>query len=172
MQLKTSEVTAMIDKRRKRIGFGHTALALLAAPATALAQVPTAPMPPAPPADHSAAGMVGVVAAFIALLVVAGITVKFYDAKRKREEQGIALQARLSDVLLLHPSLNGLPVVASVHMPLFHGSPPVVEVKGTVPDHDAHEMAIQLVQHELDGTPARLEDQIVVDPLGFKRVAA
>jgi len=171
MQLKTPEVTAMIDNRRKGLGLGIP-LALLAAPATALAQVPTAPMPTAPPTDGNAAGLVGVVAALIALLVVAGITVKFYDAKRKREEQGVALQTRLSDALLLHPGLNGLPVVASVHMPLLHGSPPVVEVKGTVPNHDAREIAIQLVQHELDGTQARLEDEIVVDPLAFKRVAA
>ena len=47
-----------------------------------------------------------------------GIAVKIYDAKRKRDEQGVALQARLSDALLLTPSLIRMPVVASVHMPL------------------------------------------------------
>ena len=97
---------------------------------------------------------------------------KFYDAKRKREEMGVALQARLSDALLLHPGLGGMPVVAVVHVPLWHGSPPVVELKGTVPNSSAHQITVELVQRELASTTARLEDQILVDPVAFRRVAA
>jgi len=162
----------MIDNRWKGLGLGHAALAVLATPAAALAQVPTTALPAAPPADGSVIGGVGVVIAVIALLVAVGVAVKLYDAKRKREEQGLAIQARLSDVLLLHPSLAGMPVVASVYTPLWQGSPAVVEVKGTVPNHDVRELAMELVQHELGATNARLEDHIVVDPLGFKRMAA
>jgi hypothetical protein len=169
--LKPLEVTTMINNRWK--GLGSTAAALLAAPAAALAQAPTTPLPTTPTATaEGGAGLVGVVAALIGLIVVVGIIVKFYDAKRKREEEGVVLQARLSDALLLHPSLARMPVVASVHMPWLRGSPPVVELKGTVSNQAAREIAIQVVQRELDGFDARLEDEIFVDPQGVKRVAA
>jgi hypothetical protein len=170
--LKPLEVTTMINNRWK--GLGSTAAALLAAPAAALAQAPTTPLPTTPTAtaEGGGAGLVGVVAALIGLIIVVGLIVKFYDAKRKREEEGVVLQARLSDALLLHPSLARMPVVASVHMPLWRGSPPVVELKGTVSNQAAREIAIQVVERELDGFNARLEDEIFVDPQGVKSVAA
>jgi hypothetical protein len=65
-----------------------------------------------------------------------------------------------------------MPVVASVHMPLRRGSPPVVELKGTVLTPDAREIAVHVVQRELAGINAQLEDQIVVDPQGVRKVAA
>jgi hypothetical protein len=114
----------------------------------------------------------GIVGVLLALFVAVGIAVKVYDAKRKRDEQGVALQARLSDALLLTPSLIRMPVVASVHMPLRRGSPPVVELKGTVPTPEAREIALRVVQHELAGINAQLEDQMVVDPQGVRKVAA
>ena len=117
----------MTENRRKLLGLAHAAFAMVAAPAAALAQTATTPSPAAPPADGSAAGLVGIVGVLLALFVAVGIAVKAYDAKRKREEQGVALQARLSDALLLTPSLIRMPVVASVHMPLRRSSPPVVE---------------------------------------------
>jgi hypothetical protein len=112
------------------------------------------------------------VAAPVAALAQTPTTVKLYDAKRKREEQGVGLQARLSDALLLTPGLTSMPVVASVHMPLRRGSPPVVELKGTVLTPDAREIAVHVVQRELAGINAQLEDQIVVDPQGVRKVAA
>ncbi len=155
---------------------GYGALLLVAAPAAALAQIPTpspkAPPAPAAPADGTTAGLVVVVAALIGLLLIVGIAVKLHDARRKREEEGVALQARLSDALLLHPQLAGLPVVATVHMPLWRSSPPVVELRGTVPDPDARETAVEVVRRELAGMNVRFEDQIVVDPLSFKRRVA
>jgi hypothetical protein len=171
--LKPLEVPTMIDNRWKGLGIGHAAAALLAVPATALAQAPTTPLPTTPTATaEGGVGLVGVVAALIVLIVAVGIAVKFYDIKRKREEQGVVLQARLSDALLLHPSLVGMPVVASVHMPLRRSAPPLVEVKGTVANQAARETAMQLVQRELAGVPAQVEDEILVDPLAIKRAAA
>ena len=149
------------------------AAGLLAVPAMALAQAPAAPLATTPTAtaEGGGAGLVAVIGALIGLIVVIGIAVKFYDTKRKREEEGVALQARLSDALLLHPGLAGMPVVASVTMPLRRSAPPVVEVKGTVANQGARDMAIQLVQRELDGINARLEDEIAVDPQVIRRVA-
>ena len=81
----------MIENRRKLIGLAHTAFAMVAAPVAALAQTPTTPSPAAPPADGSAAGLVSMVGVLLAFFVAIGIAVKIYDAKRKREEQGVAL---------------------------------------------------------------------------------
>ncbi len=161
----------MMENRRILLGFAHAAFAMVAAPAVALAQTATTPAPAPPPADGSAAALVGIVGVFLALFVAVGIAVKIYDAKRKREEQGVALQARLSDALLLTPNLIRMPVVASVHVPLLRSAAPVVELKGTVLTQDARETALRVVQRELAGTNAELEDQIVVDPQGV-RVAA
>jgi hypothetical protein len=162
----------MTEIRRKLLGLGYTALAMVAAPAAALAQTAASPSPAAPSADWSAASLVGIVGVLLGLFVAVGIAVKIYDAKRRRDEQGVALQARLSDALLLTPSLIRMPVVASVHMPLRRGSPPVVELKGTVPTPEAREIALRVVQHELAGINAQLKDQMVVDPQGVRKVAA
>lgn len=164
----------MIEIRRKLLGLGHAALAIFAAPAVAFAQTPATPIPAAaPPAEGSTAGLVVMVGVLLALIVAVGIAVKIYDAKRKREEQGIALQARLSDALLLTPGLTGVPVVASVHMPLLSSALPVVELTGTVPTPDARETAVHVIQRELQGIEARFEDHVMVDAQqGVRRVAA
>jgi hypothetical protein len=151
--------------------FGPGLLALMAAPALAQAQIPTpsAPIPPAAPG--STQGAVVVVAAVIVLLLVVGLAVKLYDVKRKREDEGAVLQARLSDAVLQDPRLSGMSVVATVHMPLWRGAPPVIELSGTVSRPDARETALELVARELKGAPATIEDRIVVDPLIVRRVA-
>ena len=89
----------MIKNRAKGFGFGTIGAALLSVPVTALAQAPTTPLPSTPTAapEGGGVGLVGVVAALIVLIVAIGIAVKFYDLKRKREEEGVVLQARLSD---------------------------------------------------------------------------
>jgi hypothetical protein len=109
--------------------------------------------------------------ALVAFLLIVGIAVKLYDVRRTREDEGAALQARLSDALLLDPRLSGVLVVASVHMPLWRGSPPVVELTGAVARPETREIALQLVERELAGSDARIEDRVVVDPWTFKRVA-
>ena len=151
--------------QKRLLGLGHALFAMMAAPAAALAQTtPTAPPVAPAAADGSSAGLVGMVAVLLALFVAVGVAVKIYDAKRKREEQGVALQARLSDALLLTPTLTGVPVVASVHMPLRRSAPPHVELTGTVPNPEARETARRVVQRELDGIHAQFEDKVVVDP--------
>ncbi|HKZ04226.1 MAG TPA: hypothetical protein VJU81_02045 [Methylomirabilota bacterium] len=163
----------MNEHCRKLLGLAFTAFALVAAPAAALAQTPTTPIPAAaPPTEGSAAGMMLMVGVLLALIIGVGIAVKIYDAKRTREEEGLALQARLSDALLLNPTLIGMPVVVSVHMPLLRKAPAVVEVSGTVLTPDAREIAVHVIQRELDGVHARLEDRIMVDPQGVRSVAA
>jgi hypothetical protein len=145
----------------------------LAIPALAGAQTQLPPPPPPPPAS-SAGGISGgalAVIGLLALLVLVAVAVKLYDAKRKRENEGVVLQARLSDSLMLDSRLSGVPVVASVHVPLWRGAPPVVEVSGAVPSPELRDTAIQLIKREMAGSPARIEDLVVVDPRKFERVA-
>lgn len=138
----------------------------------AQAAPPASPLPPAPAAPDAGTGStVFVVMALLGLFIIVGIGVKLYDRRRKREEEGVGLQARLSDVLLLDPALSGTPLVASVHMPMWGGSPPVVEVAGTVPSPEIKDIALHRIQQELGGRDAHVEDRIVVDPRMARRVA-
>ena len=74
-------------------------------------QVAVTPASPTPMGGLVALGII------VGLLVLVGIGVKLYDIKRKREEQGVALQARLSDALLEGPELARLPLATTVHVP-------------------------------------------------------
>src|SRR5258705_13887031 len=82
-----------------------------------------------------------VVAAMLSLVVLLGVAVKLYDLKRKREEEAVAAQARVSDALLMDANLAGLPLTPTAHLPLWKGSPLVLEIKGAVPRPELREAA-------------------------------
>jgi hypothetical protein len=154
--------------------FARGLFLLLATPIAALAQAPAAPLSPtAPvtPAPQGAGTGVATVVALLVLLAIIVVAVKLYDLKRKREEEALALEARISDALLVHPSLTGLPVIASAHVPMFGRSAPVVEVSGTVPTDELRQAALEVVRRELPDSDVRIEDRIVVDPVLLRRVA-
>ena len=69
----------------------------------------------------------------LALVVVVGVSVKLYDLKRKREEEAVAAQARIADALLMDSTLAALPLTPTAHLPLWKGSPLILEIKGAVP---------------------------------------
>ena len=72
----------------------------------------------------------------VGLLVVVGAMVKIYDLRRKREMEGVHLQAQISDALLRDPNLFGLPVAATAHAPLWSGTPVTIELTGEVYDNN------------------------------------
>src|SRR5262249_58978799 len=88
--------------------------------------------------------MVGV---FVAVLVTLGALVKVHDVRRRREEQGLTLQAWLGDTLLTDPLLRGAAIILTVRVPR-NGSPLKVEVMGSVPSPDMRERAINIVRQE------------------------
>ena len=144
----------------------------LAAWAQATAPTPTMPAPATPPADSAGMGIAAILVPLILLaILVAGV--KLYDRKRKRDDEAMALAARMSDALLMHPALSGYPIVATVRMPISNRSEPVVELTGTVPSGALREEAVSVVAHELDthGSGGRIEDHIAVDRLVLGRVA-
>lgn len=151
---------------------------LLAAAESAWTQAvsPTAPspmMPPGPAPEGAAArGLVAFVVV-VGLLAITGIAVKIYDMKRKREDEGVALQARLSDALLIEPALAGYPITPTVHVPFRQSSPVVVTITGAVSTPDLRAAALQLVTRELSHsrTEHRIDDHLAVDALVAKHAA-
>jgi hypothetical protein len=83
-----------------------------------------------------------------ALLVIVGIGVKLYDLKRKREAEAVHLQAQVSDALLREPTLFGLAVTPTAHVPWWKGTPARLEATGHVPTAEARERAIRIIEQE------------------------
>ena len=97
-----------------------------------------------------------VVATMLLLLVLLGVAVKLYDLKRKREEEAVAAQARVS-----------------AHLPLWKGSPLVLEIKGAVPRPELREAAVDVAKREVGRSRSdfRIEDRIAVNPGGLGHAA-
>lgn len=109
-----------------------------------------------------------VVAILLLLTVLLGLAVKLYDLKRKREEEAVAAQARVSDALLMDATLAGLPLTPTAHLPLWKGSPLVVEITGAVPRPELREAAVDVAMREVGRSRKdfRIEDHIAVNSAG------
>src|SRR6266849_1996114 len=116
--LKAQEVDAMsricrMTGVRSMLG---AASALLMTAAAAWAQVsptpvPSPTLPPGPsPEVTSGTGAILIAAVVIVLLLAVGVMVKLYDLRRKREDEAVALQARISDALMSEPALAAFPL--------------------------------------------------------------
>jgi hypothetical protein len=113
------------------------------------------------------------VSAVVILLLIVGVGVKAYDLKRKREQDAAALQARISDALMVDPLLSPFPITPTVRIPVWSGKPVMLEVSGTVPGAGLRQAAVDLVLREAlrSGRTCRLVDRISVDPGMIKRAA-
>jgi hypothetical protein len=145
----------------------------------AWAQAPSNPAPlPGLPQDarpdiiDASTGFV-LVSAVILLLVIVGIGVKLYDLKQKREQDAAALQARISDALMVDPMLSPFPLTPTVRIPVWKGGPVMVEVSGAVPGGGLRQAAVDLVLREAlrIGKTCRLVDRVSVDPGMLRRAA-
>ena len=114
-----------------------------------------------------------VVATMLVVVVVLGIAVKLYDLKRRREEEAVAAQARISDALLMDATLAGLPLTPTAHLPLWKGSPLVLEITGAVPRPELREVAVDVATREMARSRPdfRIDDRISVDPAVLSHVA-
>jgi hypothetical protein len=137
------------------------------APAAPFSQAPAAPAP-----GEAGPPVTGLLTLVVLLGIIVGL-VKLFDFKRKRDDQAMALEARISDVLLVHPALTGLPIHVVPHVPLSRPSEPIIEIRGTVPTPALRAMAVDTVRHEVSRqlSTARIEDRIMVDPLMPRGVA-
>jgi hypothetical protein len=117
--------------------------------------------------------MVSVLVLLFGLLVIVGVGVKLYDLKRKREAEGVHLQAQVSDALLRDPSLFGLAVTPTAHVPWWSGTPVQLEVVGRVPTAEARDRVVRLVEQEARQVrpDVQLVDRLQVDATAGIRVA-
>src|SRR5258705_11828170 len=97
----------------------------------------------------------------LALVIVVGVSVKLYDLKRKREEEAVAAQARIADALLMDSALAPLPLTPTAHLPLWKGSPLILEIKGAVPTPEPREAAAEVAKREIarSGPAFLIEDR-------------
>jgi hypothetical protein len=117
--------------------------------------------------------MATVLVLLIGLLVLVGVGVKLYDLKRKREAEGVHLQAQVSDALLREPSLFGLPVTPTAHVPWWSGTPVRLEVIGRVPTAESRDRVLRLVEQEARQIRSDVDvvDRLQVDAAAGIRVA-
>ena len=114
-----------------------------------------------------------VVGTILILVVLLGFAVKLYDLKRKREDEAVTAQARVSDALLMDATLAGLPLTPAAHLPLWKGSPLVVEITGAVPRPELREAAVDVAKREMGRSRSDflIEDHIAVKPAGVGHAA-
>ena len=144
----------------------------------AVAQVTPSPATPMPapsttaaPGDNS--GVLIALALMGALLLIVGIGVKIWDARRKREAEAVHLQSQLSDALLREADFFGLAITPTVHAPMRKGAPMTVEVTGQAPSPAVRDAALRIIREEAARTRANVElvDRIEVRPETAQRIA-
>jgi hypothetical protein len=135
------------------------------------------PLPSGPSSADGGSGALIVVGVFIALLVIVGVIARLSDMRRRREEEGLALQARLGDALLTDPLLNGAAIVPTVRVPLWKGSPVRIEISGSVSNPEMRERALDVMRREATraaqyAQDAEVEDRLsVLPPVAIRRAA-
>jgi len=150
----------------QRRGIPAAPMAVLLLGGAAEAQTPA-------PVESGAGGVVMAVALVLALLIVIGAAVKLYDLKRKREGEAVHLQAQVSDALLRQEDLFGLPVTATATIPLWSGTPAILDVSGQVPAPEVHDRVLRIVLEEAGRIrpDVQIEDRVTVVPAMAARAA-
>jgi hypothetical protein len=115
------------------------------------------------PADGP--GALVVVGILVVLVAIVAAIAKVHEVRRRREGEGLVLQARLGDALLMDPLLSGMAVVPTVHVPVRKGSPVRIEVSGNVPSPEARERVLHVIRQEATRFAQYALDVEVVDRL-------
>jgi hypothetical protein len=112
----------------------------------------------------------------IGLLVVLLVLVfgGLVDWRRRRVDEAMALQARVSDALMQEPDLAWTAVTAVARVPLWPAAPAQLELRGQVTAPEVRDAAIRTALRVLERYPGRvrLEDRLWVDPAPQHRLAA
>jgi hypothetical protein len=152
---------------------GLAAVAAFVGNAAAQATPPVAtPAPSAAPAGDNS-GILMALALMGALLVIVGIGVKIWDARRKREAEAVHLQSQISDALLREQDFFGLAITPTVHPALRKGGTMRIEVTGQSPSTTVRDTALRIVRDEAArmGANFEIEDRIAITPAATRRVA-
>ena len=73
---------------------------------------------------------------------------------------------QLSDALLREPSLAGLPLTPTVHVPMWRGTPATIELMGRVPTPELKDTVLRIVRDEAARirSDVQIEDRLSVVP--------
>jgi len=71
----------------------------------------------------------------------------------------VHLQAQVSDALLREPSLAGLPLTPTVHVPTWTGTPATIEIMGRVSTPEVKDTVLRIVRDEA----ARIRSDVQID---------
>ena len=142
-----------------------------AAQATPPSAAPVPPPAAVPAGDNS--GILMALALMGALLVLTGIGVKIWDAKRKREAEAVHLQSQISDALLREGDFFGLAITPTVHAGVRKNAPMRIEVTGQAPSAAVRDAALRTVRDEASrmGRDFEIEDHIEIAPAAVRRIA-
>jgi hypothetical protein len=148
-------------------------LAALVREAAAQATGPQATSPPSAGTAGDNSGILMALALMGALLVLVGIGVKLWDARRKREAEAVHLQSQISDALLREQDFYGLAITPTVHAPIRRGAPMTVDVTGQAPSATLRDAALRIVRDEAArmGMTVEIVDRIEVTPAVARGVA-
>ncbi|HSD51908.1 MAG TPA: hypothetical protein VLG48_10920 [Candidatus Methylomirabilis sp.] len=173
----------MRSARTARIRFGMLAVMLVLCTLAPIAwaqtgSVPGPPVapktesPPTPGIGESHAELTLILVSLVVLVLLAGA--KVIDFRRKQQEQAVRLQAQISDALLRERRLAGLPVTATVHIPLWWRSPTRIEMTGQTPTAELWQAAVRVAEQEASRTLAafHIDDRIAVVPPSMRARAA
>jgi hypothetical protein len=109
---------------------------------------------------------------FIVLVVLAiGWLV---DWRRRRVDEAMAVQARVSDALMQEADLAWTAVTPVAHVPMWPAASTKLEIRGNVATPEARDTAIRTALRALAGHAdrVRLEDRLWVDQAASHRLAA
>jgi len=152
---------------------GLAAMVAIVREAAAQATPPSAmPMPSAAPAGDNS-GILMAFALMGALLLIVGVGVKIWDAKRKREAEAVHLQSQLSDALLREADFFGLALTPTVHASLRRDAPMIIEMTGQAPSEAVRDAALRTVRDEASRIRPNFEivDRIEIRPSAARRIA-
>ena len=147
------------------------AVAAFVREAAAQATPPSMTPTPAPAAAGDSSGVLMALALMGALLVVVGIGVKIWDAKRKRDAEAVHLQSQISDALLREPDFFGLAITPTVHHGVTRNAPMQIELTGQAPSPAVRDAALRVAREEAGriGRDFEIQDHIEITPMATQR---
>ncbi len=127
--------------------------------------------PPTPWIGESSAELILILLSMVVLALMAGA--KAIDLKRKREDEGVRLQAQISDALRRDRRLASIPVAATVHTSVWRRASPRIEMSGQVPTAELWQAVRHVAEQEASRTldAFHIDDRIAVIPSARARAA-
>ena len=106
-------------------------------------------------------------------LLLLALIAKVLDLRLKRDGEVIAVKGVISEALGGDPELFGLPLTATVRVPLWRGAPVTIRVFGEVPSREIKQAALRRVKRTATAelsVRARIKSRIGVAPSASSRL--